>query len=465
MDLTLSLLIAAPVIVLAAQLLPRRMLVVAIGYGSTIFSRVALFNALPLFSLLGGIIALLRARRTPHLAGVRPIMYVLVMGGLTALLSTLWSANGLDALATSLRWLALAPLVVVAVNVLQDDGIAGVSKMLGWLSPVVLVQAASTIYFRFNPSSEESYYRSGIARFFLGDAGQALFTDAGWNNVRELERAGGILFVSVNRAALVMGVMCLIYLGCWMSTRRIFPLLIAAVLAAAILFGGSKTGMLLLVILPAFALTAAAVSRRRNAASRMIILLTALVGAIVALQIFVNTADEFVTSSEITLLPRYVLWGEALRAIGENSFTGLGFGGWESRWSSGAVAADFTYRPAHNWFLQAWLDGGVLYVAANVTLVIVVVRQMLVSLSGAPTAREARLVAMSGSAFLWAFIHGTLDNTPIFGDPQASAFLAIAAGLIITVAGTMTGAKGIERETPLSQSNIHSRLSPLRQQD
>ncbi|MGL1585777.1 hypothetical protein ACSTHB_23380, partial [Vibrio parahaemolyticus] len=68
---------------------------------------------------------------------------------------------------------------------------------------------------------------------------------------------------SVNRAALVMGVMFMMYLGMWLYTRKLFPLLVSILLATAIISGGSKTGLVLLFVMPAFALTAAAVSRRR----------------------------------------------------------------------------------------------------------------------------------------------------------------------------------------------------------
>lgn len=432
-DLTLWLLVVSPVILLVAQLLPRRVLIVLMGYASGVFNRVAYFNAIPLFSVLGGLITWTRVRRLPPSRNLRALASALVFGGLAALLAALWSVNGVEAFTTSLRWLALAPLVLVAFDVVTEEGVSGVSRMLMWLSPFAVIQAATTVFFRVSPSTEDAYYQSAPARFLLGDAATALFTPAGWNNVRELERAGGIFFVSVNRAALVMGVMFLLYLGLWLYTKKFLPLVVACFTAVAIVAGGSKTGLLLIVIMPVFALIAAAVSRSKNAASRLVVLLVALVVAAVGLQIFLNTADDFVTASETTLLPRYVLWGEAVRAITENPLAGLGFGGWLTRWDGGQVAADFLYRPAHNWLLQAWLDGGVVFGAANVVLVIVVIRLMLDSLRTAPTLRDARFIALSASAFLWSFIHGTLDNTPIFGDPQASAFLAIAGAVMIAL--------------------------------
>lgn len=470
MDSTLGLLIAMPVFALVALLLRRRALVVALGYASTILSRVALFNAVPLFSLLGGLLAWMRVRKTPDWARAMPLIAALLFGGLTSLLAILWSADGTEAFTTSLRWLALAPLVLLAINVIRDEGVQGLSKSLLWLSPVVVAQAASTIFFRLSPSSEDAYYQSGLARFFLGDAAGALFTEAGWNNVRELERAGGFLFVSVNRAALVMGVMFLVYLGCWMFTRRLFPLAVAVLLGAAVILGGSKTGLILLIVLPVFALTAAAMSRQRNAATRLMVLLGVLMVAAVSLQVFVSTADEFVTASETTLIPRYVLWGEAIRAIGENVLGGLGFGGWEVRWMNGQVAADFNFRPAHNWLLQAWLDGGILYAIANVALVLAIVRMMLRALRDAPSIREARFVALAANAFLWSFIHGTLDNTPIFGDPQASVFLALAAAIIVVfgrpsdndvIATSPTAST--RRDTAQTNRFRSSRATPARQ--
>jgi hypothetical protein len=433
MDMTIWLLLALPCLFFIGQLINRRSLVTLLGYASTVLSRLAIFNAIPIFSLAGALLAWARVRRSPSSKAARGVVFALLFGGFTSLLATLWSVDGLDAIATSLRWLALAPLVLVMLNVVWEDRVDGVLRILVWLSPVVIAQGVTTIFFRFSPMSEDAYYQSGLARFFLGEAAQALFTDEGWNNVREIDRAGGFLFVSVNRAALVMGVMFMMYLGMWLYTRKLFPLLVSILLATAIISGGSKTGLVLLFVMPAFALTAAAVSRRRNPATRMIILLVALFLSAVALQVFVSTADDFITASEVTLIPRYTLWGEAIRAIVENPLGGLGFGGWEQRWFDGQVAADFNYRPAHDWLLQAWLDGGVLYAAANVALVVAIVACMLRSLNQAQGSTQARLIALSGGAFLWSFIHGTLDNTPIFGDPPACVFLAIAAALMIAV--------------------------------
>lgn len=431
MDLTLLVLISTPVLVLAGLAIPHKVLIVALGYASSLFVKLAIFNALPVYSLIGGLVSWMRVRRVEGVNGLRTLTRVLVIGGLVALMSAVWSPEPLDAMSTSLRWLALAPLVILAVNVLQENGYAGISTMLACLAPLALAQAGTTILFRLNPGAEDSYYQSGLGRFFLGEGSAALFTEAGWNNVRELDRAGGFLFVSVNRASLVMGVMFLVYFACWAFTRRAWPLLVAGALAVAIVLGGSKTGLVLLIVLPVFALAVAAVSSRRNAAGRIGLLLGALVAAVVALNVFVSTADEFVSASSATLVPRYTLWGEAARAMAENPIVGLGFGGWEARWGAGQVAANFSYRPAHNWFLQAWLDGGILYATMNIALVITVLILMLRAVSTATTVSSKRVFALMGSAFLWAFIHGNFDNTELFGDSQGFVFLAIAAAAFL----------------------------------
>lgn len=434
MDLTLWLLLAFPLAIVAAQIFKRRTLVVLIGYGSAFFNRIALFNTIPLFSLLGGLAAWTRLRRLPTSPSARALTNALIFGGLTSLVAILWSSDGVAAFTTSLRWLALASLVLLALDVVYHEGISGITRMLVWLSPIAIVQAATTIYFRVNPQAEDSYYNSGLARFFLGDAAPALFTEKGWNNVRELERAGGILFVSVNRAALVMGIMFLLYLGLWLYSKRVLPLVLAILLAVAIVASGSKSGLVLLVIMPLFAFIAAAMTQTRNVAFRLVILLVALIFSSIGSQVFLNVADDFVTSSEKTLVPRYVLWGQAIKAIGENPILGLGFGGWQERWEAGQVEANFLYRPAHNWLLQAWLDGGLIYAAANVVLAVVTVAITFRALIASRNVGEARFIALASSTFLWSYIHGTLDNTPIFADPQAGAFLAIAGAIV--VAGT-----------------------------
>ncbi|WP_248240538.1 O-antigen ligase family protein [Microbacterium kunmingense] len=332
---------------------------------------------------------------------------------------------------TAARWFALGTLTVVAVNMIQSDGLPAAGKILAAMAPVALAQAATTVLFRFVPTVEANYYASGLSRPFLGGAGQALTTEQGYNNVVALERAGGFLFVSVNRASLVMGIMLVTYLAYAALARKRWPIWVALPLAGAIVATGSKTGLALLIVMPLFAFFLARAAGSQRPAGRIGAVLVALVVAVVGAQVFLSTADEYVQASADTLTPRLILWGAALNAIGGSPVFGLGFGNWTRELEAGTFVLGFSSRPVHNWLLQAWLDGGLGFATANVALVIVVLTIMLRAQTVNATKHERLGFALAGTAFLWAFVHGLGDNSSVIGDPQNLVFLILAGGVLL----------------------------------
>lgn len=384
----------------------------------------------PLYAVAMGLMCLVRLGHAPAWpAGTVALAGSLGFGAVASLIATAWSPDVGTAVSTATAWLALVPALLLAVNVVTTEGLPAVGKLLLVLTPIVLAQAISTVVFRLSPPLEASYYQSGLASFFLADAGAALFTPLGANNVTELDRAGGMFFVNLNRASMVMGVLLLLYATYALLAHKRWPWLITCMLGAAIVLGGSKTGLALLVVLPLFAWMLARAAVRDRPESRMGLILVAVVLVGVGLQLFFTYAVSFISASEATLEPRRLLWDEAWQAIAENPVLGLGFSGWTERWISGGVGLDFSERPVHNWVLQAWLDGGVLLLAASTALVLVVSRQTVRSMQIPGGFRQKFAMAVAGSGLMWVFIHGLGDNTSVIGDPHNAVPIVVLAAL------------------------------------
>lgn len=429
--MTLLLLAAAPIAIVCGLLLPRWVFFGLMGMFGMVLPRANILQ-IPLHSGLGGLVAWMKARRPEQkVRGLAPLVASLVFGAAAIALSFLNSPNFPASLQAFCSWAALASTTVFAVNLIMKDGLGAVGKTLALLAPIALAQGLTTLVFRFIPAIESAYYSSSISKIFLGGAGEALSTETGRNNVVSLERAGGFLFVNVNRASMVMGIIMLAYCAYALLSRKKWPLFVVIPLAAAIALGGSKTGLALLIVLPLFSIFLATASRASNAPARMGLVLSALAAAVVGVQVFFATADDFLAASEETLQPRLQLWGESLRAIAENWFLGLGYGGWTERWEQGNVHIPFSIRPVHNWFLQAWLDGGILFAAANVVFVVVIVTIMLRAVSAPGSFQHKLAMAFGGAGFLWAIIHGLGDNTSILSDPPALVFLALLSGFML----------------------------------
>lgn len=427
----LLILVGLPATLVVCLLLPRTLLLWLWSI-LTFLPRISLLN-IPAYSSFGTLMLLLR---TPigYLRGQRlpGIIGSATSAGAVAALSALWSPAPTDALISAFAWFGVAAGMFAMTYLVWTEGHRAIGRLLIWSSPLIVTQAFTTIYFRFQQPAELAYYGSGVAKAILGTAATGLTTGDVVNNVLDPNRAAGIFFTSVNRAALAMGVMMVTYLAYAFMARRRWPWIIAALLGAAIILGGSKTGLALSIVLPVFSFVLASVANSANAAGKISIVFAALVGSAIAIQIFLATADDYISASEQTLLPRLVLWSESSRAIAEDPLLGLGFGGWFQRWESGRVDANFTMRPAHNWALQAWMDGGILYLTLLVLFVLSAAILLVRSVSRIGSYRDRVARALSGSAFIWCFIHGMGDNTPLFADPPATLFLSICAAIMIT---------------------------------
>lgn len=424
-------LVLVPLALVIVLVVPRWVALGSVGLLSTL-GQAAYVLGIPFYAIAAVVFPLLRSKPLGvRLRSARAFASVTIAAASIALLAVLWSSRVDTSVTTAATWLAILLLSLLCANMIISDGFKAVGKFLAMLLPAVVAQALTTVIFRFNPSVEEGYYRSSFSRLFLGSGGQAMYTTDLTNNVLNPERAGGFLFVNLNRASMVMGVMLMAYLVYgWISRRRwvwfaIIPL------ALAIAVGGSKTGLALLVVLPVYSAILAAASRSDKAAQRMGIVLVALLASSIAVQIVLFSADDYVEASEATLLPRLQLWSEALRAIAENWLGGLGFGGWYERWEAGGVNIAFSMRPAHNWVLQAWLDGGILYLATTVAFVVVVLVMQLRAVRSAEAKHMKLALAFAGSGLLWPIIHAMGDNSPVFGDPPALTFIAVLAAILL----------------------------------
>lgn len=424
-------LILAPLLLCVVLVLPRWTSAGIVGLLSVLFRAVSVLGT-PVYFVAAIVLPALRARRLPvRLRSLAPFAATTITAALVSVVVTLWSSRVDTSLQTATMWIAIPLLAVFFSSLILTEGMQPVGRFLALLLPGVVAQAVSTIIFRFSPSTEESYYRSTLSTIFIGRTGQELYTTDLTNNVLNPDRAGGFLFTNLNRASMVMGVMLIAYLAYgWISRKRWVWLAILP-LAAAIAVGGSKTGLALLVLLPTYSAILALASRSEKPAQRMGIVLTSLIVLVVAVQVVLSTADDYVSASEATLLPRLQLWSEALRAIGENWVLGLGFGGWYDRWEAGGVQIAFSMRPAHNWVLQAWLDGGLAYVLVSVAYVIVVVLMQMRAVQAASGGRMKFALALAGSGLLWPIIHALGDNSPIFGDPPALTFVTLLAALLL----------------------------------
>lgn len=418
------------------------LVVLATGRNWFLFVTAAVLSALFSWLAINGIsltiafLLLASLARSRRLAGSQVALTPLVRaifaltGG--ALVAALWSPKPGEAIFTALSWMTLGAVILFAAHLVGADGMKAVGLVGAAFTPVVLIQAFSTVLFRFNPAIESSYYRSGLAPLFVGAKGQLLDTPLGANNVLNLERAGGVLFVNCNRATMVMGVFALFYLSYGLLSHKRWPFIPAAILAAAIFFAGSKTGITLLIVLPFVAIQLSSLARGKNPASRMLTLISATVVAGIGVQLVSIFGDAYISASQETLLPRLALWGESWRAIRESPLLGLGFGGWIERWQQGQVLLAFTPRPAHNWVLQAAMDGGVVYLGLSVAFVVVTLRLIVSTLTRPTSSRVRTGRALAGMGFVWVFIHGMGDNTALYGDPANIAVLGLLAALLVS---------------------------------
>jgi len=398
-------------------------------------------------------VTLLRAATVP--AGIRPrapaLVKIMVVAGAIAMLSILWSPDRTNALDVSIRWISLAALVHFARISTELGGTRVLGRALGGLSPVVMLQALSTIVFRIDPAAEHTYYESDAAYTLIGSGAQALFTPAGGNNVLDASRSAGIFFLNSNRASMVMGVALMAYLGYTLTRRALWCIPIIAALAGGIGFGGSKTGLILLVALPIIAYLAAHAATAETFGGRLGTAAIGLALILAIVPVVTIVGEDFLDASASSLKPRLELWGEALRAIVENPWAGLGFGGWNARWLRGDVRVGFASYPllSHNWILQAALDAGIVYLISNAIVVLTILAFFRRTLSADKGMRANLLASVCAAGWLWVFFHGLGDNTSAVGEPQNAVFLAILVAM---------ASRGSQRGQKASRSTLPAQL-------
>lgn len=360
----------------------------------------------------------------------RRVLQAVQLMAAAALIVTFWSPDQQLAIRTVILWVTFAILLPFTISAYRVDGPKAIGRALLVLSPVLIVQAASTVLFRLQPATEADYYASPRAIYFVGRGASLLNTDLGFNNVVDPERAGGFLFLNCNIASMVMGVAAMVYLSYAAVSRARWPLLVAIALGVGIAFANSKTGWALGIALPIVALLMVSMSKGRNPANRILTLLVGLMGVGLAIQFLSWFGAGYVAASQTTAIPRIQMWSEALRIIAQFPDFGTGFGGWVRTWQEGGVDVRLTPRPAHNWFLQAALDGGLLYLLPTLWYVGSLGRLAVSSLG--ECVRSALLLprALASMAVLWMLIHGLGDNTLTYGTIMTLGLLSIAVAIL-----------------------------------
>lgn len=368
--------------------------------------------------------------------GSRVVKLCLLLAG-AALVVVIWSPEPSQAIASAAAWAALALAIVVAggAAVQREE----LRSMAFAIAAVMVVMAVTVIAFRLSPELEAAYYRSSVSQIFLGTAGSDLFSGdvLTSNNAIEESRAAGFIGLNVNRSSMELGVAAVVLMAVSRSFGSKALRNAALLIGLAIPFTGSKTGLTLLILIVVLTKSARILSAQRDGASKLIVGVATLAGVAYATRAALLASSDFIQDSQETLEPRKYLWEEAIRAIGDSPLFGLGFGGWFQRWEMNNVAVPFSnaVRPAHNWFLQAWLDGGIVYAGLHILLAVAII---VPAVRGFRTASngDSSMALLLTFAPLWVLIHGLGDNTALYGDWLTIPTLGVAFAFARHVAQT-----------------------------
>lgn len=289
-------------------------------------------------------------------------------------------------------------------------------------APFAAVGAASVALFRLNPALELSYLRSEIAGFLLGDSARLIFSTLP-NNATLSYKAGGIFFVNANQASLFYGIFALICLYVWIRNRSKLAAILSLASAAAIVLTGSKTGILILASLPILLFFAARLPRisKHPLALLGLVIAVPLVATVTSflldgLSQNVDTASGRVDSAEDTWEVRIRFWEVAGLAFQQSPFTGLSFGGWDQFFASSPLFTTFNrVYPPHNLFIAQWAATGLVGVVLLTLIAISVIRRQLFAIRSSGGRREAYAEAALLCIMVWLLVHGSGDNTSIFG--------------------------------------------------
>jgi O-antigen ligase len=346
--------------------------------------------------------------------------------------SVLWTVRIGSVAHAAISTLALLLVYLLARQVADLPG--GVRLALTIASPVVLLQSALTIVFRFAPALEAAFYSSPAA-LFLSEPDVELMASGIPQNVSDPDKAGGFL-LNGNITSLLMAIVACIYIYEYLKTKQNLFAVVASVAAVAGVATGSKTALVLLVGLPLLAGFVVLFTRRKR--------LGLIVGGVaagllvVAISVLAFTGFKQIFSALPTLGDRGALWTLAGRAFADHPFLGLGYGGWSEYISDSfytVFPADRTFQifPPHNFVIQAWSDGGIVLAVLVLIAAVIPIVGAVRLLNALRTRRPVSADVLSATALLvasaWVVAHGTLDTTSFFGENHTIAFIAVVVAL------------------------------------
>jgi O-antigen ligase len=389
---------------------------------------VPLLGIYPSLALLGWLACWPSTLRTPLWKW--PWMRALLVLALLQAASLYWSPSPMLGVRYLIYLLPL-PLAAHAFYRLEREEPAVARRGLYLLLVSSALEALLVIAFRVLPSVEIAFLTRPLARVFVSpNTLDALFYE-GRNNVLDAAKSGG-LFVNANIAAAYLGMSAVAawYSGC---VRRSTTLRAVALLDwGAVFFTGSKAGLLCGLGIPALlGIVGVLRSQRVNP---LVVLAGALALAIGAASFVTPLGlaliDDYRYDTLATLGSREQIWSYATRMISEHPVAGLGFGGWEKRFTLNAFTAGVaTTVPPHNSLFILWLQSGLPGLLGGVAL-IGAVYAAAARVSGSRDADTRTLGVGLAGAFTWYLVQGLGENFGLIGEAHMTPLLGALLGTL-----------------------------------
>ena len=330
-----------------------------------------------------------------------------------------------------LIYLLPLPLAAHAFYRLERDEPAVARRCLQMLLVGSALEAALVIAFRVLPSVEIAFLTRPLARLFVSpNTLDALFYE-GRNNVLDSAKSGG-LFVNANIAAAYLGIAAI---AAWYGgrVRRSATLRAVALLDwAAVFFTGSKAGLLCGLGIPALlGLAGVLRSQRVNPLAVLGGALAVAIGAASFVSpLRLTLVDDYRYDALATLGSREQIWSYATRMIAEHPLAGLGFGGWERRFTLNAFAPGVpTTVPPHNSLFILWLQSGLPGVLGGVALI----AALYAAAARVSTARDGdtRTLGLGfAGALTWYLVQGFGENFGLVGEAHMTPLLGALLGTL-----------------------------------
>lgn len=350
----------------------------------------------------------------------RGLVWLALVIALANVVVSTWSPAPLEALRMAANFVALA-VAAGLTSLVLSSGTARLKIPLAWAAPALILQSAITILFFFSPDLEAQYLQWPFAKYFSGGGVELLYTSQ-FNNVLFPEKAGGF-FLNGNTASMFMATAAWLYFAIGVRTRTRWMIVVALISLAGAVGTGSKTALLLGGVSVIVVVLLAAL--RRNFLVGALVLMLVPIAALVAVDLLSSSA-ALNQDAGTTLGSRGRIWTLAWSGISRSPIAGLGYGGWIDLFTAEGGFIGFDQRPAHNFVLQAWLDGGVVYLVLVITLALFSIVVGLRALAAAGTGREALAASSMVMSVVWVFAHGLADNTWVYGEWHSLPFFAIA---------------------------------------